>query len=159
MRVRWLLLNGLGLSVALLLTGACAWPGPVRWELPDGFRGEVLFTYERRDCPPLSWQGLTLVIPIDAAGCGCTSNSLLGAARAADYVYVQPDGGRVALDHASWIHERGVGIYLTLPNGPSFKTRRFFVGTPDEAPPAAEDPQADTPDPDLPTRRCGIPTA
>jgi hypothetical protein len=158
MLVLALLLTGLEASMVLLLTGACAWPGPVRWELPDGFRGEVPSAYEHRDCPLLSWQGLTLVIPIDAAGCGCILSSLPGTAGAADYVYVQPDGGRASLDRASWIHEVPVGIYLGVPNGRSFKTRAFFVGTPDDAPTVMEDLRANPPDPELPTRRCGIPT-
>jgi hypothetical protein len=151
-----LVLAGLGLCIVLLLMGTWAWPGPVRWELPDGYRGWVLLAYEHRGCPRLSLQGLTQVISIDSAGCGCTS-SALGATQSSEYTYVRQDGTRMPLDRATWIHATAGGTYFSYPNGSGFRTHRFFVGSPDEAPAALQDLRANPPDPELPRRRCGIP--
>jgi hypothetical protein len=142
--------------LAALLLGACAWPGPVRWELPDGYRGWVLLAYEHRGCPPLPLRGITQVIAIDAEGCGCTSSSL-GTLREPEYAYVRTAGTVTMLDGASWIHARAGGTYFSYPNGSGFRTRRFFVGPPEEGPAAVEELRANPPDPEMPRRRCGIP--
>jgi len=64
--------------------------GPVRYDIPDGYRGWVVVRYEQEGCPPLELRGLDLVVAIDQHGCACSSSDepWSGTWRDARYVFV-----------------------------------------------------------------------
>ena len=70
--------------------------GPVRFDIPDGYRGWVVVRYEQEGCPPLELRGLDLVVAIDQHGCACSSSDepWSGTWRDARYVYASDGATR-----------------------------------------------------------------
>jgi hypothetical protein len=64
--------------------------GPVRYDIPDGYRGWVVVRYEQESCQALPLRGVDLVVAIDQHGCGCSSSDepWSGTWRDARYAYV-----------------------------------------------------------------------
>jgi hypothetical protein len=123
-------LRGVVLSVVIVLTGiavllaiaalAGALGRPLRWELPPGYRGWVVVRFDDPACPPLRGSGIYLVVPVTAAGRGCTSSPVPAGWRYYRYEYVGPDGTRTVIRSSGW--DASSEIW-------PFTAGRFFVGT------------------------------
>jgi hypothetical protein len=132
------------LPLGLFLFGVCNLRGPVRWEIPFDYTGWVHIVFEQPDCPALELHEVTLLVPIDERGCGCTSSpSPWKEARSHEFAYVLSDGTHLQLERKTSIHHEASGdVLLAAANddaGASPRPRRripkaeFFIGTREEA--------------------------
>jgi hypothetical protein len=68
---------------------------PIRYELPDGYRGWVVIEYYNPACPTLESMGIYYVVKVPSSGHVCISGSLQNEAwRLPLYEYVMSDGTR-----------------------------------------------------------------
>jgi hypothetical protein len=95
-----LLLVGFIIIVVAALTGNLR--RPILWELSPGYRGWVVVEYQRRDCPPLSTEGIQLVITVSASGHACTSSPIPKGWRYERYEYVLENGTRREIPSSGW---------------------------------------------------------
>ena len=117
---------------------------PVRWEVPDGYRGYYGLQEANPACPPLANDGLEIVARIPASGCGCTSDELPNLWRSNHTVAVGPDGTRIDGDIQD-IFYAGIPRQMTFP----LPVLIHFVGTRDALDSAANGPPHDL------EQRCG----
>lgn len=98
------LLLGIG---GLALIGVCGLlflfiPGgiglPIKWELPDGYKGWVVFRSGDPSCKPYARQGIWLVVHVANDGSACVSNPRDPKWRFEYFVYVHPDGSTTRVD-------------------------------------------------------------
>jgi hypothetical protein len=111
----------------------------LRYEIPDGYRGWVLFEMGNPHCLPLPHQGRFLIYVVDARGRGCTSDPAAVGWRTVKYDYVRIDGNRQNLPSTGWgkgglIWDEGYRVSGTQ------KMNVFFVGTEQEFHVAATGP-------------------
>jgi hypothetical protein len=104
------LLLGIG---GLALIGVCGLlflfiPGgiglPIRWELPDGYKGWVVLRSGDPSCKPYERQGLWLVVPVANDGSACVSNPRDPKWRFEYFVYVHPDASTTRVDDVRGEH-------------------------------------------------------
>jgi len=98
--------------------------GPVRWEIPAGYRGWVVVNYESPSCPTLETDGIYLRIVVPASGHTCTADPYPTGWRYHRYEYVQADGSRVMLPSSGWDQAREI-----WPIAAGRYRSYFFVGT------------------------------
>jgi hypothetical protein len=127
------LLTPIPLITLLMVLRATGWASPdQRYEIPTNYRGWVIVQEEAPDCPELATDQGTLVYPIDASGCGCTSSKLPQGWSQVTYVAVAADSRTTLLSTA-----RGGGGMIwggfsgTASNRP-YPFSGFFVGTEDD---------------------------
>jgi hypothetical protein len=99
------------LILTLLLVLAIATAGisaPLRYELPDGFRGWVLIQYMDSSCPPLVRDGIGDVVLVPESGRACTSSAPREGWHIAEYEVRNAAGPR-SLD------ESQITIHSTSP--------------------------------------------
>jgi hypothetical protein len=92
--LRILMWGGIALVVGFMFTGVGR---PIRYELPDGYRGWVVIEYYNPDCPPRESKGIFLVVKVPSSGRVCISGPLQdhdGAWGLPLYEYVMSDGTR-----------------------------------------------------------------
>lgn len=124
----WVVPAGIILLV-LLLVLAGELGRPVRYEIPEGFRGRVVIQYEDPSCPSLRTSGLYVVIPISESGRGCTKSAVPEGWRYTRYDYVTSDGSRTRISDERSSREPAAfaGSY-----SPSRKRELLFIGTAEE---------------------------
>jgi hypothetical protein len=104
-----------------------------RYEIPASYRGWVVIEHLAPDCPPLRQDAGALVFPVDARGCGCTSNEAPKGFSRWTYVAIASDGTRTELPQT----DRGGGALIWASSSGSSSARshpweQFFIGTEDE---------------------------
>jgi hypothetical protein len=114
----------LSLAVPLALAGACCGLLAATslgrtevYEIPAGYRGWLVVRYEDRACAPFRTAGTRRYIRFDAAGRACTSEQNSRRWRRVEFVYVSPDGGRVAIPTAPAGFTAGAAARSTPPPG------------------------------------------
>ncbi len=92
--IRILKWGSIALVIVFLFTGI---DRPIRYELPDRYRGWVVIEYYNPACPPLESKGIFHVVRIPSSGRVCISGPLQdddGAWRLPLYEYAMSDGTR-----------------------------------------------------------------
>lgn len=130
----------IGLSVA------CQYRTPCVYEVPEGFQGWVLISFQHPECPPIPLEGGKLVFRIPPSGVLCTSSTLQTGWARDEYYFV----GKVRTPIKSTGWGGGGGVWLES-NGqcgtganPVAVFANFFVGSEEETrnpPPSPEDPR------------------
>ena len=117
--------------------------GPVRYEIPDAYRGWVVVRYEQVGCPPLALRGVDLVVSIDQHGCACSSSDepWSGTWRDTRYVYasdnatrelraaVEPNSNDTVVDASGEIWGISQGRIQYADENSSHGYDAFYVGT------------------------------
>lgn len=98
---------------------------PIRWELPNSYRGWLVVEYAVARCPPLSTSGMYLVIKLSSEGRACTSSSAPIGWRYHKYEYVSPDGTRTAVRSAGHTDR----LVWPITYGPAGNRELIFIGT------------------------------
>jgi hypothetical protein len=91
--LRIILWSGVALAIGSVLTGVGR---PIRYELPDGYKGWVVIEYYNSACPPLESKGIFHVVKVPSSGRVCMSGLLQDedSWRLPLYEYVRSDGTR-----------------------------------------------------------------
>lgn len=94
----------LGGSLLVILLLAQGIGRPIRWEIPEGYRGWVLVRLSEPSCAPMRADGIFEVITVDVSGMACTSSDLPRGWRYVRYESVGPSG-RLEIDRSLVSHE------------------------------------------------------
>lgn len=119
--------------IALLIAGGILGTvgRPIRYELPEGYRGWVVIQYQDPTCAPIRTEGIYLIITIPPSGRACTSDAIPRGWRYTRYDYVSPDGTRKTIPSSGWNPKREIwaGSWAPVQQGVTFPRSSFFVGT------------------------------
>lgn len=128
----------------LVLVGICGLliffiPGgiglPIRWELPQEYKGWVVFRSSDLACKPYERQGIWLLVHVANDGSACVSNPRDPKWRFNYIVHVHPDGSTPRVGEV-----RGEHAHYGLPGG---VVDAYFIGSEAElkrSPPPWESP-------------------
>lgn len=104
---------------------------PIRWEIPAGYQGWVVVQYGNPACPPLTEDGLYVVVTIPVSGHACTSTPPPTGWSSYRYEYVSTDGTRREVPTSG--HGGGgeiwAGSYTPRQAQVPFPEIHFFVGS------------------------------
>jgi hypothetical protein len=98
---------------------------PIRWELPNGYRGWLVVEYEVPRCPPLLTSGMYFVIKPSSEGRACTSSPAPMGWRYHKYEYVHPDGARTIVRSVGHTDRQ----VWPITYGPAGNRELIFIGT------------------------------
>jgi len=98
---------------------------PIRWELPNGYRGWLVVEYEVPRCPALPTSGMYLVIKASAEGRACTSSPAPTGWRYHKYEHVGPDGARTTVRSVGHTDRQ----VWPITYGPAGNRELIFIGT------------------------------
>ena len=99
---------------------------PVVWEFPHGYRGWVTVEYEQPSCPPLSSDGIRMVVVVAPTGRACTSSPIQDGWHLTRYEYVLPNGRRQVIPSGGW---NTASEITPLSVNTNTKREFLFVGT------------------------------
>lgn len=104
------------------------------WEIPSDYTGWVFVQWATPDCPALDVQGIIARIPINTAGCGCTSSPYPAGWRYNIYEHVHDDGSSDRLFPTAYGGGGAIWAPAYTPSRPGFPFTKsmFFVGTEQE---------------------------
>jgi uncharacterized protein DUF6843 len=98
----------------------------IEYEIAAPFRGWVIITYGKPDCPPLKRNWLSFIVQVDRSGRACTSDSNpLEGPRRLDYVYIAENGRKIQIPN-DMIHAEATSNQSWAN---PYEAEFFFVGT------------------------------
>lgn len=105
---------------------------PERWEFPAELRGWVVVQYNNASCPPLSGDGIYLVVSVPISGFLCTSSDPPQGWVYARYTSVDPDEQTARIPAGDNGGPRNIVMVWELGTEGDGSRQYYFIGTRDE---------------------------
>lgn len=99
---------------------------PLVWRIPASFQGWVLMRYQDPACPPLTADGIFLVVRLDPQGQGCTSTSMAFGWTYERFIYVTASGVAQPMESSPLSTNN---VIWARSDNPNRHEEVFFVGS------------------------------